>query len=412
MNKALFILFFSFSLAAMAQSNTELIIKNKIDHITTLAREPMLCEHPNGTLFVTGYRNSSDSPQLWKSMDVGKTREKVEVGTRAEGAIGNSDVDLFIDGKGNIYLLSMTYTKVPENLEGFDFSSMKGSRIVVGISKDEGQSWNWKTISEKDYDDRPWITATTDGSLHIIWNDGNGVHHVVSTDEGETWQTQADIYEKGGSSFLAQGYNKQLAVRVAPLSASGFKMDEGVDLLRLSLDNGKTWKDVDIPGKRSWSQDLSGIPRWVEPVAWDEEDKLYMLWSEGKSLQLGISPDNGNSWKEYPVAQSADTLYFPYMQISKEGILCTWVSGFNNDIKHHAAVLKLEEDKINTYAIAPQKIDIWSRFAVGDYQRATGGEYFPIIPLSNGNLGMVTTIQNSQATREGFTWWELQLNKF
>jgi RimJ/RimL family protein N-acetyltransferase len=27
----------------------------------------LVAEHPDGSLFVTGYRNNSDSPQLWKS---------------------------------------------------------------------------------------------------------------------------------------------------------------------------------------------------------------------------------------------------------------------------------------------------------------------------------------------------------
>ena len=412
MKKFLLILLSSFSLSTLAQSNSELIVKTKIDHVTTLAREPMVCEHPNGSLFVSGYRNASDSPQLWKSNTQGKTWQEVDVGTTDQGAVGNSDVDLFIDTNGNIYLLSMTYTKIPENLEGFDFSTMKGERIAVGVSKDEGESWKWTTISENDHDDRPWITASTDGALHVIWNDGKGVHHAVSNDQGGTWQNQPNIAMKGGSSFLANGYHGQLAVRVAPLSASGHKMDEGIDLIRLSLDNGKTWKDVEIPGNRTWKQDLSGVPRWAEPLVWDKEDNLYALWSEGRTLKMGITHDNGKSWEERNIVQSKDTLYFPYMEISEQGILCTWVSGFNENIQHHAAILTLEEGNIQIHALEPQKLDIWSRFQIGGYQRATGGEYFPIIPLKNGNFGMVTTIQNSKADRQGFTWWELLLNTF
>lgn len=78
----------------------------------------------------------------------------------------------------------------------------------------------------------------------------------------------------------------------------------------------------------------------------------------------------------------------------------------------HAAILKLDNKELTVHRIEPQKLDIWSRFAVGDYQRSTGGEYFPIIQLSNGNIGMVTTIQNQRADRFGFTWWELILNEF
>lgn len=397
---------------ATAQTTIELLVKNKIDHISSLAREPMICEHPKGALFVTGYKNASNSPQLWKSTDTGKTWEAVNVGGIEDGAIGNSDVDLFIDANGNIYLLSMSYTKLPNDLEGFDFSTMKGERITLGISKDTGKSWSWQTISENDYDDRPWITATTDGTLHITWNDGNGVHHVTSLDEGTTWHRKSDISTKGGSSFLANGNHGQLAVRVAPLSASGAKLDEEADLIKLSLDNGETWSAIDIPGKRIWNQDMSGIPRWVEPLAWDKKDRLFMLWSEGTELKLGITSDNGNSWQEHVIAQGGDTLYFPYMSISEQGILCTWTAGFNEKIKHHAAVLTLEDNDILTHTLEPQKLDVWSRFAIGEYERSTGGEYFPIIPLANGNFGMVTTIQNAKANREGFTWWELVLNKF
>ncbi|MEM6319507.1 MAG: hypothetical protein AAF960_17680 [Bacteroidota bacterium] len=311
-----------------AQNSVEFIIKNKIDHISTKAREPMVAQHPNGTLFVTGYRNDGDVPQLWKSENEGKSWAFVKVGTTEDGAIGNSDVDLFIDQRGIIYLLSMTYTKVPENLEGFDFSTMKGERITVGVSQDEGITWNWHTISENAYDDRPWITASTDGTLHIVWNDGKGVHHASSKDQGTTWRKNTDISTKGGSSFLASGPNGQLAVRVAPLSASGFQFDKEVDHIQLSLNNGKSWHQVDIPGQRTWTQDFSGVPRWVEPLVWDKANNLHLLWSEGKQLKLGITADNGQSWQTQTVVQSKDTLYYPYLEYSKKGLLCTWVSGF------------------------------------------------------------------------------------
>lgn len=412
MEKSLLLIISFFTSTLFAQTHTELIVKNRIDHLTTLAREPMVCEHPSGTLFVTGYRNASHSPQLWKSSDAGKTWRSVNVGTPAEGAIGNSDADLFIDAEGNLYLLSMSYTKLPEELEGFDFSSMKGERITVGVSKDEGKSWQWHTLSENEYDDRPWISASTDGTLHVIWNDGKGVHHTLSKDQGATWQKQALISEKGGSSFLAHGDHGQLAVRVSPVSASGFQMDAGVDLIRLSLDNGATWQDISIPGDRDWEQSFGTDPRWVEPLVWDKEDKLYALWCEGSKLKLAITPDNGTTWQEHLLLQATDTLYFPYLELSEKGLLCTWISGFGAEIRHHAALISLEADSLQMYALEPLKLDLWSRFSNEGYQRATGGEYYPIIPLANGNFGMVTTIQNSKAGREGFTWWELVLNTF
>lgn len=408
----LLILLYALTNSLIAQEYTELIIKNKIDHLSTLAREPMVAEHPNGSLFVSGYMNATDSPQLWESKDGGKTWQAVYVGSAKDGAQGNSDVDLFIDKEGNIFLLSMTYTKLPENLDNFDFSTMKGEQITLGVSRDDGKSWDWQFISRGNYDDRPWITATTNGNLHIIWNDGKGVHHRVSKNAGKSWEERPAVNPKGGSSHLVSGPNGRLAVRVSPMSASGFQMDEGVDFIRLSMDQGESWKNVYLPGNRDWNEDFSGIPRWVEPLAFDTNGNLYAMWSEGKEMKLAKSLDNGDNWAEFTISQGQDTTYFPYMVASEQGLLCTWLSGFSENIRHHAAVVNVEEDRIKVQSIDPQKLDIWSRFAMGEYERYTGGEYFPIIPLSNGNIGMVTTIQNSKAGRLGFSWWELELSTF
>lgn len=394
---------------SVAQQPSKLVVKNRVDHLETLAREPMVAQHPNGDLYVTGYRNNGDIPQLWKSTDMGSSWELVDVGTFEDGAQGNSDVDLMIDDEGNIYLLSMTYTKFPENLEGFDFSTVKGSQVTLGISRDEGETWKWQFISRNDYDDRPWITESSNGDLHIIWNDGKGIHYSISTDQGETWKSQPDIYPKGGSSFLSAGKQGRLAVRVAPLSASGVKIDKDVDLARISWDQGQSWSDIKIPGERTWEQNLSGVPRWVEPLVWDDNDQLLLLWSEGTMLKLGVSSDNGKNWQQHLVMDHTDTLYFPYMVAHSDRLLCTWVSGFGNGILHHAAVLTLKNGALQTAFLKPQKLNIWSRFAVGENSLDTGGEYFPIIQLSNGNYGMVTTIQNKKDDQLGFTWWELEL---
>lgn len=394
---------------SLAQTPAKLIVKNKVDHLENLAREPMVAQHPNGDLYVTGFRNNGDIPQLWKSTDMGYTWKLVDVGTFEDGAQGNSDVDLMIDDDGNIYLLSMTYTKFPENLEGFDFSTVKGTQVTLGISRDEGRSWKWQFISQSDYDDRPWITNSSNGNLHIIWNDGKGVHYSISTDLGETWKSQADVYPKGGSSFLSAGNEGRLAVRVAPISASGVQLDKEVDLARISLNHGQSWVDVEIPGERTWEQDLSGVPRWVEPLVWDKNNRLFLLWNEGAELKLGVSSDQGKSWKEHLVMNNPDTLYFPYMIESNDQLLCTWVSGFGNEIRHHAAVLSLRNDVLQTTFLEPQKLNTWSRFSVGENTLDTGGEYFPIIRLSNGNFGMVTTIQNRKENQLGFTWWELEM---
>jgi len=305
----------------------------------------MLAQHPNGTLFVTGYRNQSDEPQLWKSTDLGKNWEMVNVGSFADGAQGNSDADLYIDEEGNIYFLSMTYSKVPEDLTDFDMSTLIGEQVVVGVSRDVGQTWKWHAISKNDYDDRPWITASANGDLHIIWNDGQGVHHSKSTDKGASWTKQPKISDKGGSSFLAHGPNGKLAVRVSPASASGHKMDQGTDLIRLSPDNGKTWKSIDLPEKLTWTEDMSGVPRWVEPLAFDEIGNLYTLWSTGNELKLAVTSNEGKDGQTHTWISHEETLYVPYMENSGDNNMITNTAGFGDQLRHHAGLVHIKPPK-------------------------------------------------------------------
>ncbi len=76
--------------AAFAQQRaTSPVITDSGHVVGTLAREPMIAELPNGALFVSGY--SDTTPKLWKSSDRGATWARVNVGTAADGAIGNSD---------------------------------------------------------------------------------------------------------------------------------------------------------------------------------------------------------------------------------------------------------------------------------------------------------------------------------
>ena len=401
-------LFIITSFISSAQEIGELVIEERVDFFGSLAREPMIAEHPDGTIFVAGYKNASNEPQLWKSHNKGETWAEVNVGTQVEGADGNSDVDLVIDPDGVIYFLTMKFTKLPSDMSDFDFSSMKGEHIAVGVSHDIGKSWKWNYLSKNEYDDRPWIAIAPDKTAHIIWNDGKGVHHVISGDKGKTWQTQPLIYPKGGSSHFSIGPLGQLAVRIVPLSASGNQFDDGVDLIRLSFDKGKTWSDLEPPGKREWNKDMqNGIPRWVEPLAWDDDNGLYSLWSEGKQLKLAKSTDNGKNWQTWVVAENDEIVYYPYMSVQNNTIAYTWISGFGEQLKHNAGVVKIREDSLEAFVLEPMELDIWTRFEGFENQLSTAGEYFPIVQLSDGDFGMATPIQNLKEKRFGFTWWRL-----
>jgi hypothetical protein len=58
-----------------------LVATEGVEHLDRLAREPMVVELSDGTLFMSGYDNNAEqSPGLWRSRDHGATWESVNVG--------------------------------------------------------------------------------------------------------------------------------------------------------------------------------------------------------------------------------------------------------------------------------------------------------------------------------------------
>ncbi len=270
---------------------TELAVAQRVEHLDAVAREPMLAEHPEGALFVSGYWDPH--PRLWKSQDRGATWTRVDVGP---DAVGNSDVDMAVAADGTLYFVNMTY----------DREKNEGRQIAIGVSGDAGTSWHWTTLSKTRFDDRPWVEVAPDGTAHVIWNDGSGVSHTISRDRGATWTPPVRIHDRGGSSHLAIGPAGQLAVRITPLSASGNKYDEGLDLIAVSSDGGASWQKHPAPGERDWSPDFQSdaTPRWVEPLAWDAAGRLYSLWTDKKGVRLARSDDGGATWTTRTVAET------------------------------------------------------------------------------------------------------------
>src|SRR5438445_7061023 len=71
------------SAALGATPNGMLAIAQHVDHLDVVGREPMVVEHPDGSLFVAGY--GEPRPTLWKSHDRGVTWTRVDVGSEAQG---------------------------------------------------------------------------------------------------------------------------------------------------------------------------------------------------------------------------------------------------------------------------------------------------------------------------------------
>ena len=378
-----------------------LILSDPVDHLDGLAREPMLVQHPDGSLFVTGYGEPA-VPQLWRSNDAGATWSRVNVGSEADGAVGNSDVDLAVAPDGTLYFAAMTY----------DRAKYEGTQIAIGTSRDVGASWSWTRLTDARYADRPWVEVAPDGVAHVIWNDGAGVAYAVSRDRGATWQQQPRIHPQGHSSHLAIGPKGEIAVRITPVSASGNVNHEGVDLIAVSSDSGASWTKHPAPGQREWPYPdaIDGqMPRWVEPLAWDASGTLYSLWSNPAGLWLAGSTNRGGDWTTWQLAKGGELRYFPYLIARRQGELAaTWFSGRGEKIQVHVATVDILQPDFpprfaEAAAFAP---DSWKRNQPpGEPRRRdTAGEYVPLALLRDGRLAIVTTIQDFQEKRSGFSW--------
>jgi hypothetical protein len=356
-------------------------VLQRVEHVDVAGREPMIVEHPDGTLFVAGY--GAETPTLWKSVDRGASWNRVAVGSAEDGAIGNSDVDLAVARDGTLYFMNMLYDRV----------AFEGRQITIAVSTDTGATWRWTTLSKNRHDDRPWVDVAPDGMAHAIWNDGSGVQHVVSTDRGATWSAPRRVHDHGGSSFLVVGPRGELAVRITPASASGNKFDEGVELIAVSTDAGASWQKHPAPGVRDWSAEFGkpgATPRWVEPLAWDATGALYSLWTDQQGVRLARSRDRGAQWQTSLLTESHAQAFFPYLIARGRGELAaTWFTSADpegKDLHWHLARIDVGDRPHMTLA-PPQAIEL------------TRGEYLPVAFLPNRTLGVATPI------RGGFTWW-------
>jgi hypothetical protein len=209
-------------------------------------------------------------------------------------------------------------------------------------------------------------------------------------------------------------------VRVTPLSASGNKFDEGVDIVAVSTDAGTSWQKHAAPGQREWSPLLDTNvtpprwveppqPRWVEPLAWDAQGALYSLWTNQEGLWLARSADRGATWTNWRVVASDDVLYFPYLIARGRGQLAaTWFSGRGETLQAHVAQLDVGDSGASPRMIEsrPLQIDSWAAGARPEDPpaRDPAGEYLALTFLRNGGIGVVSPIQNKSGKRFGFSW--------
>jgi hypothetical protein len=219
------------------------------------------------------------------------------------------------------------------------------------------------------------------------------------------------VHDKGGSSHLAVGPHGEVVVRIAPIAASGNELDEGVDLVAVSLDGGVTWQKTPAPGDRDWpsASNPRTTPRWVEPLAWDSAGALFSFWVNRSGVWLARSRDNAASWTTWKVGDATDLSYYPYLTARGNGdVAATWFSGLGPSWRAHVARIRVSENRNPVLVEAPPlRPDSWglrSRRENPD-TRSAGGEYLPVVFLRDGSLAVVSPIQNERAQLFGFTYW-------
>lgn len=393
--------------ASAPSGTSHLVLSQHIENLDILAREPMIVQQPDGSLFLSGYGGSDNVPHLWKSVDQGAHWSRVQVGGQADGAIGNSDVDLAVAQDGTLYFVSM----------GFNRAKSEGTHIAVGVSRDSGKTWKWNVVSRNRFDDRPWLAVAPNGTAHLIWNDGSGVYHAVTTDRGQTWKMKSPINSEGGSSHLAIGPRGEIAARIVPASASGNKFSAGTDFIAISVDGGETWTKRPVPGQRDWApaDDPKATPRWVEPVAWGRNGSLYTLWTEKTGVWLGRSKDRGVSWSKWLVSSCTQICYYPYLAAGKPGELAaTWFSEEKEQVRMNVGWIRIQNHGREPLVVThpPTEAEIWwfDREHPDQAPRQdTGGEYLAATFLRDSKLAVVAPIQNLQKNREGFSLWKFEL---
>ena len=215
----------------------------------------------------------------------------------AQGVIGDPTPRSAPGADGTIYFATLYFDR-----KHGDAMHWSGGQFGVGASRDGGRTWKWTNLSKNPHDDRGWVAVGADGVAHAVWNDGDHIFHAMSSDGGATWTKPVSIHGGGGSSHLAIGPNGHIAVRVTPLGAASAVFKRQADVVLISRDGGRSWAERKVPGVRQWAATDGGLPRWVEPLAWDAKGNLYTLWTEADGLHIGRTRDEGLTWRSWMLA--------------------------------------------------------------------------------------------------------------
>lgn len=343
------------------------------------AREPAIAQAPDGALYVAGFwgqyrygerapgslANLLSTPLLWKSADGGGSWQRLDPGLPAQGALGNSDVDLAVDGAGTVYIVSLTYLR-------------EATLLAAGASRDGGESWTWTLLDRGPAPGRPWVEAGPGGEVHAVWDHG-GVRHAITSDGGATWGEGPMVHGAGSAGGFAVGPGGELAVRVAPASGVGVhaRFTPAADGVAVSEDGGLTWSLRPYPAQLDW--DDQETPRAFDPLGIDAAGTLYTSWAEGETLFLARSLDLAASWDAFPVVREPGVPYYAFLRAGAPSqVALTWFTNLTGSVAARVALVEQAQGASPVVHL-------------GTFAADTGGsdhaEYFQPALLREGGVG-------------------------
>ncbi|MFN2543152.1 MAG: hypothetical protein ABR600_01085 [Actinomycetota bacterium] len=265
--------------------------------------EPGIEVDSAGTIFVTAhktfpagagvYESSDDRMQSWlfRSIDGGKTFTSVndDIGPLAGQSkhIYGDEGDLAVDAQDHLYFAD---TWAVDDM----FYRFSNHGATLDLFR--------PVVPTYEVDDRPWLAAHGNGFVYYMSNTGykqDGrltVHR--STDGGQTFDPIGYTLPESGWGTLEADPNSSFVYAFTnddfyPFPGGFLNGPTTRETIYISPDRGLTWTSVkvaDVPSNNDGGVDYPQVT--VSPL----DGTVYTLWSDGPTLNLGISKDHGQTW--------------------------------------------------------------------------------------------------------------------
>lgn len=286
----------------------------------------------------TAYFLTTDRSEVfvWTSTDGGKTWQFVnanDIGatcTVTVPCVGFSDPDLTLDAGQRAYGT------------GIDLVN-----DALFSSADGGKTWNQGTANCHD-GDRPWLAGAKANQVFMATDtiEGSLSHAVfVSNDGGQTCSLSG-VPDTDGSTYSGDGklqYDKLNGNLVEPavyFDSNGFVNGVGVSV-------ASAYGQAFVPHKAASTTEFGHWPS----LAIDAADNYYLVWdtsnskieaansnntcdgtqSLSNSIQMAISSDHGNTWRQLTIAQPGNFVLWPWVVAGDAGkASVVWYQRSNN----------------------------------------------------------------------------------